>query len=53
MEGQDHTNSSGKNTALVIRKSQGKIGIALKISEFTGDNTWIIDSGASDHMTFD
>ena len=30
-----------------------KIGIALKISNFTDSDTWIIDSSASDHMTFD
>ena len=32
---------------------RGKIGIALKVSDFAGGDTWIIDSGASDHMTFD
>ena len=35
------------------QEKRGKIGIALKISDFTGSDTWIIDSGASDHMTFD
>ena len=32
---------------------RGKFGIALQVSDFTGEDTWIIDSGASDHMTFD
>ncbi|PRQ21141.1 putative RNA-directed DNA polymerase [Rosa chinensis] len=31
----------------------GKIGMALKVSNFVGSDTWIIDSGASDHMTYD
>ncbi|PRQ49627.1 putative RNA-directed DNA polymerase [Rosa chinensis] len=31
----------------------GKIGMALNVSNFVGSDTWIIDSGASDHMTYD
>ncbi|PRQ58292.1 putative RNA-directed DNA polymerase [Rosa chinensis] len=27
--------------------------MALKVSHFVGSDTWIIDSGASDHMTYD
>ncbi|PRQ47582.1 putative RNA-directed DNA polymerase [Rosa chinensis] len=49
----DHTNFTGKDTASVSCGGNGKIGVALKISGFTGGNTWIIDSGASDHMTYD
>ena len=40
-------------TGMCSQEKRGKIGIALKISDFTGSDTWRIDSGASDHMTFD
>ena len=40
-------------TGMCSQEKRGKFGIALKISDFTGGDTWIIDSGASDHMTFD
>ncbi|PRQ48694.1 putative RNA-directed DNA polymerase [Rosa chinensis] len=49
----DHTNFAGKDTASISRGGNGKVGAALKFSSFTGGNTWIIDSGASDHMTYD
>ena len=37
----------------LTQENGGKIGVALNVSGFTGSNTWIIDSGASDHMTYD
>lgn len=48
-----HTNVAGNDTMLVSHGGNGKIGVDLQISNFTGSNTWIIDSGASDHMTYD
>ena len=48
VEGQDHT----KGNVPLTEENRGKIGIALNVSDFTGSDTWIIDSGASDHMTF-
>ena len=33
--------------------ARGKIGVALSVNSFVGSDTWIIDSGASDHMTYD
>jgi hypothetical protein len=37
----------------MVGRGTGKIGMAFKISNFVGSDTWIIDSGASDHMTYD
>ncbi|PRQ35370.1 putative RNA-directed DNA polymerase [Rosa chinensis] len=37
----------------LTKGTRGKIGVALHVSDFTGSDTWIIDSGASDHMTYD
>nr|AFP55546.1 gag-pol polyprotein [Rosa rugosa] len=37
----------------LTKETRGKIGFALQVSDFTGSDTWIIDSGASDHMTYD
>ena len=50
--GQDHHTVGGAIPTVSIA-GRGKIGMALKVSNFVGSNTWIIDSGASDHMTYD
>ena len=42
---------AGTPTTSIV--GRGKIGMALNVSHFVGSNTWIIDSGASDHMTYD
>ena len=49
VEGQDLS----KDNVFLTKKTRGKIGIALHVSDFTGSDTWIIDSGATDHMTYD
>ncbi|PRQ36075.1 putative RNA-directed DNA polymerase [Rosa chinensis] len=52
--GKDHTTGKVDNpSVLMVGKGTGKIGMALKVSNFVGLDTWIIDSGASDHMTYD
>ena len=49
--GQDHSTISGATpSASIVGRS--KIGMAPKISTFVGDDTWIVDSGASDHKTY-
>ncbi|PRQ17544.1 putative RNA-directed DNA polymerase [Rosa chinensis] len=50
--GQDH-HTTGRAIPTASFASRGKIGMALKVSNFVGSDTWIIDSGASDHMTYD
>ncbi|PRQ56600.1 putative RNA-directed DNA polymerase [Rosa chinensis] len=49
IEGQDPS----KGNVSLTKETRGKIGVALHVSDFTGSDTWIIDSGASDHMTYD
>ncbi|PRQ19620.1 putative RNA-directed DNA polymerase [Rosa chinensis] len=49
VEGQDQT----KGNVSITQENRGKIGVALNVSGFTGSNTWIINYGASDHMTYD
>ena len=34
-------------------QSSGNVGFALMSTDSTKDTGWIIDSGATDHMTFD
>lgn len=51
VEGQDHTTVVGPpSVSLVCR---GNIGIALQISDFVDEDTWIVNSGTFDHMTYD
>ena len=50
--GHDH-HTAGGATPIASIAGRGKIGMALHISHFGGFDTWIIDSGASDHMTYD
>lgn len=50
--GQDHHTTGGATLTTFIA-SRGKIGMTLKVSNFVGYATWIIDSGAFDHMTCD
>lgn len=45
-----HTAVGPPSISLVGR---GNIGIALQISNFVGEDTWIVNSGTFDHMTYD
>lgn len=42
----------GQDVSLT-RETRGKFGVALHVSDFTGSETSMIDSGASNHMTYD
>ena len=50
--GQNHPLECGGIPTASIA-GRGKIGMTLNVSHSVGSNTWIIDSGASDHMTYD
>jgi hypothetical protein len=50
--GQDHPIIAAEQSSVAMI-GRGKIGMALQISSFISEDTWIIDSGASDHMTYD
>lgn len=51
LEGKDRTNVAGPPSVSLV--GRGKIGITLKFFDFVGEDTWIVDSGASNHMTYD
>ena len=51
IEGRDL--SKGNVSLTKTKETRGKFGVALHVANFTGGDTWIIDSGASDHMTYD
>ena len=49
----DKPKTSTHHHSAAVMAGHGKIGMALQISSFISADTWIIDSGASDHMTYD
>ena len=52
MTGQDH-HTSGGATPTASMAGRGKIGMALKVSNFIGFDNRIINSSTYDHMTYD